>query len=361
MLNENTDYQFLLRVIKNEVSSAEREEFESWLMESDENKEKFSDILLIWEKAGEFSTPPPPSSKAQWELIRNSISEETTTKIYNINSSRAKTTATPNLYKIKTNHNRNRYHSLVGMIAKIAAVLFITIAAVYLVNNQLQKPTVSLVKSEATADPYVWETSKGEKATVPLGDGSIVYLNAYSRLIYPQSFSESERVIELRGEAYFVVAEDKSRPFRVITDNIVTEAVGTEFNIRKRNEKIQIVVANGRVKSYRQNQPDEVNLVKGELLTFTYREGFSNPKKVDISNYIAWRKNKLSFINTTLTEVMKEIEIYYNVTTQIVNKDANQKRLTGVFQADSLDDVLTAISISMNVHIKRNGKKIIVE
>ena len=81
-------------------------------------------------------------------------------------------------------------------------------------------------------------------------------------------------------------------------------------------------------------------------------------KKVDVSEYTAWKYNKLAFNNTPMTQVVQEIEIFYNVRISILNESIKNKRLTGVFEADSLDDVLSAISLSLNVDINRKGNTI---
>src|SRR5690606_4050789 len=87
------------------------------------------------------------------------------------------------------------------------------------------KPLVQSAKQNAITTP------KGGMYQITLADSSKIWLNAASTLKYPSRFHTKERVVELQGEAYFIVAEDKKRPFKVISNGQQIEVLGTEFNV----------------------------------------------------------------------------------------------------------------------------------
>ena len=354
--NKIIDNQFLIRVITNSVNPEEKEYFESWLQDSEENREQYGNLLLIWEKAGELKVPHFPDINEIWSKIQSQITAaESAHHFPDLHSKNAITS----LYKSKTaKFGRHNEVKTWTWIVRIAAVLLISFSIYFLPKRNPETSNQQTVIEKPEAEKYEWITSKGEKAFIPLSDGSEIYLNADSRLVYPKKFDSDERKVELYGEAYFVIAKDPERPFKVIAGETITEVVGTEFNIRTRFDQIQIVVVKGVVNSYSERTQRKFSLARGELLNYTKNGGFENPKKVDVSEYTAWKYNKLAFNNTPMTQVVQEIEIFYNVRISILNESIKNKRLTGVFEADSLDDVLSAISLSLNVDINRKGNTI---
>lgn len=362
---KTVDSQFLVRVIRNEVSPEEKEFFEAWLRESDEHKEEFGSFVLLWDKMGNARIPNAPNPASQFLSIRSTIackeSELANKKTYIQPESKQ---SEPELLSRETEDNEQitlweRFYPFLSWSAGLAATIVI-VFAFHWMYRPAEEPRP--VKSIAVSDLVQIErrTQKGERVTIPLEDGSIVYLNAFSRISYPKKFSKHERYIELEGEAYFTVAADKQRPFRVKCGNTVTEVVGTEFNIKYRSHKYSIVVAKGLVKSSEEKHNSYVMLARGQMTTYSASAGFSRPVKVNVAGYTAWLQNKLSFKRTPLKEVMNELEIFYNVKVTFKNKTIKEKTLSGVFEADSLDNILEIISLAMDVEIKRDGQTIIV-
>lgn len=362
---KTVDSQFLVRVIRNEVSPEEREFFEAWLRESDEHKEEFGSFVLLWDKMGNARIPNAPNPAAQFLNIRSAIagkeSELAKKEAYIQPESKR---PEPELRSFEAENSEKitlweRFYPFLSWSAGLAATI-VVVFAFHWMYRPAEKPKPVKVIAISDLVQIERKTQKGERVTIPLEDGSIVYLNAFSRISYPKKFSKRERYIELEGEAYFTVASDKNRPFRIKCGNTVTEVVGTEFNIKYRSHKYNIVVTKGLVKASEEKHNSYVMLSKGQMTTYSASAGFSRPVKVNVSGYIAWLQNKLSFKRTPLKEVMNELEIFYNVKVTFKNKNIKEKTLTGVFEADSLDSILEVISLAMDVDIKRDGQTIIV-
>ncbi len=354
------DDQFLIKVLHYQVTPEEKEFFDSWLQESDEHKEEFGNFILLWDKIGKARIPAPPDPEKQFENILNEINARRKTPVDLIHRNEA-------TININTSDNYKADISLVDKIStglswslKIAASLFIIFSFYWIITERyFYKPAssepVSVNNQVKEKIEYKATTRNGERLTISLPDGTMIYLNSNSRVVYPREFESTQRIVKLTGEAYFKVTSDASRPFKVITGSTVTEVVGTEFNIKYRKDNLNVVVAKGIVRTFKEKSNKFVQLTKGQMVSFSPQKGFSRPANVNLHEYIAWRENKMAFKGTPLKEVMNEIEMFYNVTVVFDSAANKNKKLTGLFDADSLDYILSAISISMDVDIVREG------
>ncbi len=354
------DSQFLIRVIKNEVGTEEKEFFYTWLSESEKNKEEFGDLVLLWDMIGKSEFPPSPDVNLQWEKINDSVDS---LRFSNNHSQITKRRIEQKIAKSESN-NQRFYKRNNGWILQIAAVLVIAIGLVFLFrwNGSSNDPEqIQLTPQKINVEYLERKTQKGERKTFPLADGTIVYLNSESKLVYPKVFSNLAREVELVGEAYFSVIPENGRAFKVISGKTVTIVTGTEFNVKNRNNRVNIVVAKGTVKACLKDSTNGIDLKKGEMISFSENKGFSKSVSVDLKHYLAWRNNKFSFEHTSLKEAMAEIERYYNLEVVFENKSVVNKRLTGIFKTDSLNQIFSIISLTLDVQIDRQGRKVIIK
>jgi transmembrane sensor len=358
-LPKTVDSQFLVRVIRNEVGPEEREFFEKWLEQSDENKEEFSSILLLWDKFQYSHLPSPPLQQEQWEKIEAIITDADHT--------------CPDLVALSfpdyTRHSPKRSHSRrapdLSWLYRIAAVLVLSLS-LFILNNSIQKKSAPEIIEEKRSSPsikyYTLSTSRGEKATLTLSDGSVIQLNSQSRLIYPNYLGTDSREVEFEGEGYFMIKPDKSRPFRVKCGNTVTEVTGTEFNILNRDNRISITVVEGSVKTFSSKSPEGVAVVEGEMVVLKPTGSFSNPVKVNLKHRLAWRDNRISFSKTPLSKAAAELErCFSNIEIVILTDSIKQKTITGTFETNSLDDILSLFSLTLDIKVNRVGKQIYFE
>ncbi|MFA6980895.1 MAG: FecR domain-containing protein [Ignavibacteriaceae bacterium] len=355
------DSHFLIKIIKNEAAEEDKILFEKWLNESDENKEEFGTLVLLWKKVGDSKLPPLPDQFLQWEKIRAELAQNA-----NPVKQEESSNDSPHLVKPEQKHFdlKQKEKREYAWVLKVAAVLIIFVSVPFLLfinkNQNLSKQIKPDVKSQSEI-MYSVEAEKGVRKTILLPDESLVYLNVDSKLIYPEKFSDTNRIVELEGEAYFNVSHDASRPFKVICGNTVTVVKGTEFNIKSRNDEVEIILTKGSVETFKKDSNIGIQLKKGEVITFDERMGFSKPIKANINHYLAWRKGKFSFSHTSLENVMDEIGRYYNVDVVFRNPSERSKIITGVFDADSLEHIFSIIGLTLDVKIELNGSKVIVQ
>ncbi|WP_276165973.1 FecR family protein [Zobellia alginiliquefaciens] len=205
----------------------------------------------------------------------------------------------------------------------------------------------------------------GKKFQVELSDGSHVFLNSGSKLKYPVNFvSGMPRNVYLDGEAYFSVEKDSERPFTVITDDMDTRVLGTEFNVSsyKNENNTSTVLVEGSVvvfKTTNNETREPVQLVPGERAIFA--DDKIGVDVVNINKYIAWKDNKLLFVNDPFNLILKELERNFNVEIDNQYKALGSKEFTGTFDDESLEQILTICSEHTPFKFSIEKNKIVIQ
>ncbi|MDO5524299.1 MAG: FecR domain-containing protein [Bacteroidia bacterium] len=202
----------------------------------------------------------------------------------------------------------------------------------------------------------------GKRSTLTLSDGSKVWLNSGSVLEFPAQFSGTNREIRLTsGEMYIEVAPNKQKPFHVRTSDFKVRVHGTKFNLSAYADSPQsVVLVEGRVSLQPENR-QEIFLSPNEQAVYA-DNGTFNTRKVDASQFISWKNGYLEFNKTPMTEVLKQIERYYNLSFDYDN-DVNLQRRTctgKIHLSENLDNVMTTVSLlSSTKYIKSNNEILI--
>ncbi len=205
---------------------------------------------------------------------------------------------------------------------------------------------------------------KGTFYHLVLSDGTKVWLNADSKIKYPVSFGQDKREVSLRGEGYFEVAKDSARPFIMSTDKMDVKVLGTTFDVNTYEDegKSFVVLVEGLV---------EVSAGKGEsrIITPGYMAEVNmhdvqakiHVSKCDTEHYIAWKSGNFSFRNASLTEILKRVSRYYDVTV-IREQVFEEEYYTGDVSSDvSLESLLAVIESSTSVSFKVERKIVYVQ
>jgi transmembrane sensor len=208
-----------------------------------------------------------------------------------------------------------------------------------------------------------FETPIGEQRTVQLAEGSIVNLNALSRVEI--RIDEAQRDIKLpRGEATFKVAPDPARPFRVRTPGAVVEAVGTQFNVYARPDgTTTVAVLEGKVKvtSDHGGSALPVPLAAGEEAQVRANGHIEREAHTDVAEAVVWQQRKLIFKRTSLEDIAAEFN-RYNKTTRIRLEGikAEAFRFSGAFNADDPQSLATLLTHESDLLVERRGDEIVI-
>jgi transmembrane sensor len=198
------------------------------------------------------------------------------------------------------------------------------------------------------------ETPKGGQYQVRLPDGSKVWLNAASKLIYPVSFiGRGQREVTLSGEAYFEIAKDKSHPFHVKTLKQDVEVLGTHFNINsyadEPNTKTTLLEGSVKVNDAILKPGQQSVLAGGKIKVIP----------ADLEEAVAWKNGLFRFENADLPTVMRQIARWYDVDI-VYPAQIPAGTFTGeVYRNMTASKVLDGIGFT-GVKFKIEGKKIII-
>ncbi len=239
-----------------------------------------------------------------------------------------------------------------------------------------------------TANGYnTVSTRPGSRSRIQLPDGTLVWLNADSRLAYKVDAQGPSREVQLTGEAYFDVARDKSHPFLIHTATVDIRVLGTAFNVRSYgNEKnTETSLFQGSVEVSLHNNPEQkIILQPYEKLTVHNNQmavtGFKpKPKPQDDadeplmtlgkvhyqqqdSSYMEtlWTKNKLAFDNNTLEEVALQIERWYGARVTFTDSNMRSMHFSGIFGDESLAQVMEALQLTGDFHYTIRNKEVTI-
>ena len=208
--------------------------------------------------------------------------------------------------------------------------------------------TISVHKKAVIGTEYLTAHSLPAKTKViTLADGTRVTLNANSDLRYPEEFSGNKREVYLKGEAYFEVVHNDKKPFIIYSGILKTQVLGTSFTVSAYNEQkpIKVTVLTGKVGVVDQSNKAHAILTPGLCATTDQiNQAFTISRIADPEDAIAWLDDKLMFENATLADVATALSNKYAVTIKISNQQMATKRITAIFQNQTLPDILNGIT-----------------
>ena len=232
-------------------------------------------------------------------------------------------------------------------------------------NQQKENTTLSgaSTQSSNTTDitPVVCSTTRGEDAQLTLRDGTRVWLNSESQLIYPSKFTGSERKVRLSGEAYFEVHHDPYHPFIVETNYLSATVLGTEFNVRAYTRKdANIVLVNGRVAVGSAGSDKQQILVPGQKASLT-GNGSVSISEVNTYPYVQRRKGFFYFDNQSMHDIMSEIGRWYGKTVVFENAQASKLRLHFVSERHlPLNNIVEKLNRMDSINVRLDKNEIVV-
>lgn len=203
-------------------------------------------------------------------------------------------------------------------------------------------------------------TPRGGQYQVVLADGSKVWLNAASSLHFPSSFKERERIVSLTGEAYFEVAKNTGKPFKVNVGKMTVRVLGTHFNIHAYEDEgvIRTSLLEGSVQVTRGTGAGI--LKKGQQAVITDENDRVNISKANLEEVMAWKNGLFQFDGANIKSIMLNIGRWYNVDIRFAGKPA-ERRFEGKIRRDAqLAEVLRILELS-DVKFSVEGKTITVQ
>lgn len=204
---------------------------------------------------------------------------------------------------------------------------------------------------------------------VTLDDGTLVHLNYNSKIIYPEKFGRNNREVILDGEAYFMVAKDRSRKFIVHTPDGDVTVHGTEFNINTRCKKqhadanmksTEVVLVKGSVSVTSNN--NEQMMRPGQMATLNTQRSTINITNVDTEPYVAWNIGEFSFREWTMEKVMTVMARWYNREVIFKSNEARNVKISGDYDRyDDVEPIMESLELVTGLRITVKSDKIYIE
>ncbi|MDR0431131.1 MAG: FecR family protein [Tannerellaceae bacterium] len=369
MENISIDEELIVRYLSDTATENECKQLLKWIGKNPENKEKLFILKDIHDAGALEQLLEEAGTKGEWEkFYKRILSKSAGTKKFSF---------------LRGLRNMSKYAAI--FVSGMLMMFFI----IYLIPG---KSVTSLTSLPAVCEI---KTSKGERATVTLPDGSSVILNACSYLAYSSDFGEDNREIQFFGEAYFDVQTNPEIPFTVKTSGLNIKAYGTVFNIKAYEDEdiVETTLLNGIVSIETDKNQNIVTLKPNQVISipkalvaknagqeYIEQSGKSDPKAAktpsaeDLSTapravlidritpevYTSWKDDKWVFKSESLVSLAKKIERKFNVVISI-DDNAGKYVFGGTIKDLPLEQVLAIIKLNAPIRYEIREKNIFIK
>ena len=320
------------KYLSGNISAEERAALLQWADTDLANRQFFDEMIQLWSMSIEAEEPFEADVNKAWLALDDKLSLEEQPN---------ETEMAPDKV-VKLNKRRWDWR-----IAATIAVLLL--GGWWIISNALDNKEVVLAADLKSA-PLI------------LPDGSKVWLNEDSRLVYTRPFEN--RNIQLEGEAFFEIARDEERPFTVEAGNVRTTVLGTSFNLRAYpdEERVELVVQTGKVKFETiRDKEQTATLEKGQAAFVDKRKEELVLDKNISENTTAWMRDTLIFNEDSLQKVLNDIERYFRITIQVEDQDAYNCNFNSTFPGPKLEYVFDEMEEVMEgIEIRQEGDVYII-
>lgn len=306
--------KLILLVLQGSASQMEEDELSRWRGESEENERLYQQFARVWaltDGGNELVTPGAVPDVR--EVIRRAEGSDSVV------------VSLPSRVRARSDNRR-----LAARAAAAAALILFGFA----IAELRPEPPMSLGFG---ADEFV--TGASETATVGLRDGTVIRLAPDSRLRL--TGGAGERQVSLTGRAYFAVAKQEGRPFRIRTAAGDVTVLGTRFDLETEREDLRLVVVEGRVAVSARGR--EAAVEAGEVSRVVEGTLLPVAQVPDVQSIVEWKGNFLAFQNTPLLDAAREIERQYGVQIEITTSELAERTITTWLSDRSLEEVLRIV------------------
>ncbi len=210
-----------------------------------------------------------------------------------------------------------------------------------------QNTTTINKKNEPVYNQLIVPSAK--RSFLELADGSRIWVNANTRVVYPVTFEDTKREIYVDGEIYIEVSPDKKRPFTVKSKKMDIRVLGTKFNVSayEAGQDVSVVLVSGKVNVRTDNRVESVLKPSDRLI---YEKGATDIKKVNVENYISWKDGYYTFDNEEFSIVLDKLSNYYGKKITY-NSEVGVLRCSGSLNlGDDMVKILTGLESTMPVN-----------
>jgi len=346
--NQHID-ELLFDVLSGEADGNRMKQFKSWLDEDEKNVNYYHQVKALWIASTRNKNPHNFNPQLSWLKLYDRI------------------------------HKKGHLLENFLKYAAIILISFITGAIanyIFYPHQPREFSQMAVTMNEAEA-PY------GARLKVNLTDGSMVWLNAGSKLYYPNEFSGNSREVKLEGEGYFEVKSDASKPFIVNTKKVSVKALGTSFNVKAYTDEpyVEATLVEGVISVQKQENQEKPFILKpkqkvriykdsNQMVEITQRDRQKTKKTEKIAEdvliesnvnpevEVSWKDSYWIFEDENLRNFEKKLERRYNISISVEDTSMYDFRYTGKLKDESLDEVLEVLTMTSPLLYSKNGNKV---
>jgi transmembrane sensor len=240
-------------------------------------------------------------------------------------------------------------------VARAAAAVLIVFGVIYLFDKSGETSGEMVLQNLVTT-----EASGQKQVTLP--DGTLVWINRESELLYPENFTQNTREVYLKGEAFFEVTHNENKPFIVHAGISKSTVIGTSFNLRAygKEDDIRLTVVSGKVAFTLADDREQVFVTPGNMaLLQRDSKKIQNGENSDL-NFLSWKTNELTFNDCAMRELLASLKRHYGINLEVENESTNNCHFTGDFRDTELDNTLQIITRAIGASYKISGDTYII-
>ena len=308
------------------------DELKTWIAASAENQQYFIRQREIWFSAVSREAASVYDKDKAFENFRNRVESQK---------------------EIQSTSRRGFSLSALWRYAAVVAIIIAVGCISYWQGEVNVKDTFADISVEAPL---------GSKTKLYLPDGTLVWLNAGSRMTYSQGFGVDNRKVELEGEGYFEVKRNEKIPFFVKTKDLQLQVLGTKFNIKAYNDESDITTTlnQGHVR-VSDIQGRALELFPGEQIVYEKKNGTMHKRTLEnVADYSGWKTNSLYFTDTRLDHISKELSRKFNKEIVLMDPSLESSIYTISFNNMPLDSILEDLTRISPVRYEKINDKILI-
>ncbi len=342
-IDDSAMLELLGKHLAGECSPEETAMVQAWMAAAPENARTYEALVGIWEQAPAPDVQAQAAEDAAWLRLQARMHGQ---------AQAAQAVPGPDqdgatiLQMPRPSSSRTWFLRIAAMLA-----VAVSISLVFYLNQSRKNPAAELL-SLASGD---------EPLTDTLPDGTIVSLNAHSRLDYPAQFAGTERVVVLQGEGFFDVAHDAAHPFRIQAGVADVRVLGTSFNLSARGDQVRVAVQTGTVElaahdSLVQQPKARLRLTAGMKGSYDGQRRSMQQEQGEVENDQYWHTGRLVFRDASIGRVVEQLNAVFADSIALGNPAIANCRLNTSFERPSIDAAVAVIAETFDLSVTRNGK-----
>lgn len=328
MKNERID-QLITEYLSGQLTAEAFRELKDWSQESEENRRYVRDKIEVWFSSGAVSNGKVFDKEEAFARFQKRVAKKR-----------------PKLYRFPC--------KIVYRVAVVILILLLPLAGYWKGQKALRQ----------TFSDMVVEAPLGARTKLYLPDGTLVWLNAGSKITYSQGFGMDNRQLNLEGEGYFEVIHNPKLPFEIHTHEVDLRVLGTKFNFKNYSddEEITVNLLEGRVALHNGlKSMSDLYLSPNEKMVMNKRTGEMVKSKTRAENSMLWTNDELFFDEELLQDIAKKLMRSYDVKIEIADSLKN-RRFYGSFRVmgNTIEEVLETIASTNRMKYRYENEKYIL-